>query len=317
MKLSDEDKLGLSPDEIKALEQAEEGEGDGVLKLDGEPVKDDGATGTTTTTTATAAVEGEGEGDGGELDEDDLDLLDEEDGASAREVVAQPAKFEVDARDFKAELAQLRTDRAAVEEKWTAGEIDDAARNEQLAKLEEQRDNLLIEQTRAQTLLEINQQNEANALARVQEAENKAIIALIESDAKAGDSSLNYKTDVSAQKDFDVALTAIKASATHADKSPAEHVAAAHRMVLSMRGIAAPAPAQAAPTPPAKPVRRDVPLSLGGLPDAGRAAGGVNDEAYAKFSTLQGEAAERFLAGLSEAEVDRLTKLADSKMFSS
>jgi hypothetical protein len=88
-------------------------------------------------------------------------------------------------------------------------------------------------------------------------------------------------------------------------------------MVLSMRGIAAPAPAQAAPTPPAKPVRRDVPLSLGGLPDAGRAAGGVNDEAYAKFSTLQGEAAERFLAGLSEAEVDRLTKLADSKMFSS
>lgn len=308
MKLSDEDKLGLSDDEIKALEQAEEGEGEGVLKLDGEAVKEEGTAAADTTTAA--AADGEGEGEGGDLDESDLDLLDEDDGDTVREV----SKFTVDARDFKAELAQLRADRAAVEEKWTAGEIDDAARNEQLAKLEEQRDNLLIEQTRAQTLLEINQQNEAAALAKVAEAENAAIIALIASDAKAGDASLNYKADVGAQKDFDAALTAVKASSTHAGKSPAEHVAAAHRMVLSLRGIAAPAPASA-PAPAAKPTKRDVPLSLGGLPDAGRAAGGVSDEAYAKFSTLQGEAAERFLAGLSEAEVDRLTKLADSKMF--
>lgn len=309
MKLSDDEKQGLSADEIKALEQAEEGEGDGVLKLDGEALKEDGAT----TTTATA--EGDGAGQAAELDEADLDLLDEDDGATAREVITTAPKFEVDARDFKAELAQLRTERAAIEDKWTSGEIDDATRNTQLATLEEQRDQLLIEQTRAQTLLEINQQNEANAQAKIVQAENAAIVALIESDAKAGSASLNYKTDVAAQKDFDVALTAIKSSATHASKSPAEHVAAAHRMVLSMRGIAAPGPA-AAPAQPDKPARREVPLSLGGLPDAGRAAGGVSDEAYLKFSTLQGEAAERFLAGLSEAEVERLTKLADSKMFS-
>jgi hypothetical protein len=293
MKLSDEDKQGLSADEIKALEQAEEGEGENLLKVDGEP----------------AAAQKDDDPDGKPVakSETELDLIEADEAAPA------PApKFTVDGRDFKAELATLRAERSAIEEQWTAGEIDDAARNAQLGDLEDKRDTLVAEQTRAATLLEINQQNEQNALAKVVESENAAIVALIAADAKAGDASLNYKADLAAQKDFDVALTAIKNSSTHASKSPSEHVAAAHRMVLSMRGIAAPA---ATPTP--KPAgRREVPPSLGGLPDAGRAEGGVSDEAWNKFSTLKGEAAERFLGSLPEHEVDRLTRMADNKMFS-
>lgn len=322
MKLSDEDKLGLSPDEIKALEQAEEGEGENLLLVDGDPVvkpNGDAAAGAdaeaaTDAEAAAATVEGE------ELDEEDLDLLTEEDGASAREVIAPPPAFKVDERDFAAELKALRTERQAIEDKWAGGELDDAARSAQLAEIEDKRDALVRESTRAETLQEINQQNAENAKQAVLSAENTAIMALIDADTKATAAKLNYKEDVSAQKDFDAALHAVKVSATHAGKTPAEHVQAAHRMVLSMRGIAAPAPAPAAAaTPAAAPAakqRRDVPPSLGGLPDAGRAEGGVSDEAYAKFSTLKGEAAERYLAGLSEAEVERLTRMADAKMFS-
>lgn len=318
MKLSDEDKQGLSQDEIKALEQADDTDLADAVNVDGKtleeavngdekkPEGEQGAEG--------AQKEGEGEGEGA-LAAEDLDLIKDDEPAAQR----QPVKFEVDQRDFAAELKTIRTERSGIEEKWSAGEITDEQRVAQLDTLEEKRDAVLAEQARATTLAEINQQNAQKAEQARIGAEDSAILALMAADEKADPAArLSYRTDASAQKDFDAALAAVKSSATHASKSPAEHVQAAHKMVMAMRGIAA-APAPAAATPAAAPAPkppRDVPVGLGGLPNAGRAAGDMGDDNFAKFSSLNGEAAERFLAGLPEHEVDRLTNLADSKMFS-
>lgn len=302
MKLTDEDKQGLSASEILALERDEEDTSkDAVIVSDKKEDKQDDKI--------------EGESDAAAQDDGD-DSLEESTTEHAPKDTAPP-KFTVDeTRDFAAEMKNVRAERAGIEDKWTTGEINDAERNVQLADLDEKRDALLVAQTRTQTLLEINDQNTARAAQAVLKAEDEAIMALVDADAKLGESMLNYKGDTAAQRDFDAALTATKNSSTHAGKTAAEQVQAAHRMVLSMRGIAQPAASPApAPAAPIKSGRRDVPMSLGGLPNAGRAEGGVTDDNWTKFSTLNGDASERFLASLSEGEVDRLTRLADAKMF--
>ncbi len=338
MILSDEDKEGLTPDEIRALEQAEEGEGEGLLKVDGQAVgataaeqaleqEDKGkqteqaqqqaAAPAPAPAAAQAGQEGneEGEGEG----DDDKPAA-----TSAPAPAPVPTEFKVEERDFAAELKAVRAERSEIEKQWSDGDLSDEQRLAKLEELEERRDSLLIEQTRAQTLTDINRQTTAQQAQAQASAEDAAILALVKADSVAGQASVSYKTDVTAQQDFDAALAAAKASASHAGKSPAEIVQVAHNMVLSMRGIspvsAAPAPTPAptpapAPAPAAKSQRREVPPSLGGLPDAGRSAGSVSDENWARFSNLNGEAAERFLAGLPESEVDRLTRMADSKMF--
>lgn len=331
MILSDEDKQGLSADEIQALEQAEEGEGDGLLKIDGQavgateaennPEQDDKAkagqqAAAPAAAPAPAAQEGQQANEEGE-DDGNAD--------AAAAITAQPPvpkEFKVEERDFGAELKAVRSERAEVEKQWTDGELTDEQRLQKLEELEERRDSLLIEQTRAQTLADINRQNTAQQQEQIKAEEDLHIVALIKKDAAEGEKGVGYISDKSVQEDFDAALAAVKASASHAGKSPAEIVRVAHNMVLAMRGIAptpssAPAPApEPAPAPPAKNQRREVPPSLGGLPDAGRSAGSVSDENWSRFSQLNGEAAERFLAGLSESEVERLTRMADSKMFS-
>lgn len=311
MILSDEDKQGLSADEIKALEQAEEGEGEALLLVDGEAPPAD---------KATNQEDGDKEDDkppekaaDAELDESDLDLIEGE--GDKAPAPAAPTKFDVEERDYAAELKAVRAERSDIEQKWTEGELTDAERNTQIQELEDKRDALLIEQTRAQTLAEINRQNAERTEQAALNAENAAIVALVNADKAKGDSGLSYHSDADAQRDFDAALNAAKSSASHAGKSPAELVQAAHKMVMAMRGLNV-AEAKSEPSQQPKSSKREVPPSLGGLPDAGRAPGSISDDNWAKFSTLQGEAAERFMAGLPEAEVDRLTRLADSKMFS-
>lgn len=211
MILSDEDKAGLSADEIKALEQAEEGEGEGLLKVDGEAPP--GAKNTKEVETVSTQAD-----ETAELDEDDLDLIEDEGKAPA--TPPAPAKFEVAARDYAADMKAIRTERQGIEQKWTDGELTDDERNAQLDGLEERRDALLVEQTRAQTLGEINRQNAERTELAQQTAEDAAIVALVKNDKAIGATGVSYHDNVDAQRDFDAALTAAKASASHAGKSP-------------------------------------------------------------------------------------------------
>ena len=71
----------------------------------------------------------------------------------------------------------------------------------------------------------------------------------------------------------------------------------------------APAPV-AAPAAPAAPARRDVPVTLSGLPNAGQAT--ARDDMLEQAGRLQGEDLERWMAGQTPETVGRLMCLADN-----
>ena len=126
---------------------------------------------------------------------------------------------------------------------------------------------------------------------------------------KAG--QVDYGTDKAAAVEFDSLFAAAKASPANASLTPAQLVEKAHKAVLALRGIsAAPAPAPAAAAPAAAPAPRAAPPSIGGLPNAAPAI--VQDDLMAQFSNLEGEDAERFLAGLPANQVAKLRRTTDN-----
>ena len=186
--------------------------------------------------------------------------------------------------------------------------MTDEERYAALDELGAKRDAALIEATRQSTLKEINEQNakaQADAQAAAELAAMKAV-AVAAREAKTVDYG-----DPKAAKQFDQFFAAVKADLDNAGKTPAELVSAAHEMVLAMRGIAK------APAKPAEPVRRatrEVPTTLAGLPNAGQPI--VQDELVAQFNALGGDTRkqERFMAGLTANQVDKLVRWADSQV---
>ena len=219
-----------------------------------------------------------------------------------------PTPFKVDGpADYKAERQALRAEAAKVEEKWSNGYMTDEDRVSELARIEDARDDLLISHTRAETLRNANEQAAEKGM-------NDAVLAVLADAKKAG--TVDYSADARAAKQFDQFLNMLANDPENYSKSSLELTRDAHRSVMALRGIAekaavtplvVPAPV-AAQIPPA---RRDVPrVTLSGLPNA--APVGLEDTAMEKFSTLEGEDAEDYLASLPKHEQDRILRVADA-----
>jgi hypothetical protein len=292
MKLSDQDKIGMTAAEIASLEASDADE-----LLNQGPGED-----------STTSKQGTDETD--ETDETaSAASADETDETSAPAPVDEAAaqKYVVEATDFAAKRTELKVARRDIEAKWSAGDLSDEEREAQLDALDEQRDALLIAQTRAATLKEANDQAERARVEATIKAENAAMKAL--ADAEAARKGIDYKTDAKAQAEFDMMFGAVKANPDNAGLTAAQLVAEAHKAVCALRGIAT-APAAKTPKPAA--AARDVPVTLAGLPAA--ASNVVQDDLIAQFSQLSGDAAERFMASLPANQVDKLMRWADSQV---
>ncbi len=296
-KLSDADKIGMSPEEIAALE----GENaDALLAMHGATEQQQTNAGDSN------------DDDGGSSDEDDASLstdqLAEVLNGEQTQPPADPAPLKVETLDYAAERKKLSDERAAIERKWAAGEegCTDEWRAQELERIEAARDDLLIRHTRAETLREQNEQAAARSKEAYDNAINAEVRRLLEASKKEG-AAVAYAADPKAQQQFDLALKMIEADPDAASLTPAQRVADAHRLVLARRGIAAPAPAPA-PAPAA--ARREVPVTLSGLPNAGREVQG--NDILAELNTLSGEDYEMKLASLPAAQVERLLRQADN-----
>lgn len=323
-KLSAEDKIGLSPDEIAALESSE---ADELLAKHGGSEEGGADTGTTAEAGATddagtnddaagteaAAEEGAAEGSEAGADAEALsaDQLAEVVDEGAKPAPA-PKPFKVEELDYAAERKKLADAKAEVERKWGAGEegCTDEWRLAELERIDAERDELLIRHTRATTLREQNEQAEAQRREVYESVISAEVGKLLEASKKAG-AAVPYASDKKAQAQFDNYLKAVETDPDAADLSPAQRVAEAHRLVMARRGIAAaPAPAPAPAAAPATPARREVPVTLSGLPNAGRE--NQDQDLLAELSTLSGEDYEMRLASLPAGTVEKLLRRADN-----
>lgn len=200
---------------------------------------------------------------------------------------------------------ELLAKKAEAFQKLMDGEIDAKEYVAIETEVQTQLDDLQAARIRAETLIEANTQTQL----AIQQRE---IQRIIKSAKAAGE--LDYVADQDAQVQFDAVLGALQASPANAGKDFAELADQAHRAVLAMRGIGkaeapapTPAPAPAAPAPAAAQKQPELPpRTLAGLPTAGHAS--IGDDIAAKLATLQGEDAERFIASLPPAQVERLLR---------
>lgn len=292
MKLSAEDRLGMSPEEIKTLEAMPE---DGSV--------DDEAQKPPAEQAATGAAGGD---DGGAAAAGEAGITAEQAAAALEEAEPiKPKAFEVGNVDDIAEQRKtLRSQKAEVEAKWSGGHITDEERAAKIADIDDKLDDLLIRSTRASTLREINEQNARDAEKRAADDMNAEIVRVIRQ-AQA-DKTIDYPSDPLAQAQFDGVMAAIKASPAGGKMPVRELVDQTHRAVLAIRGT----PAQATAAPGQRRQAPEPPPSLAFVPAAASQA--VSDDMLGKFRTLSGDEAEAFMASLPEREQRRLLKLADS-----
>lgn len=220
-----------------------------------------------------------------------------------------PAPFKVDATDYTEQRKTLATEKAEAFKKWSDGQLSDDEYATAQAQFDDRLADLVRAQTRADTLREANEQRAAQERATIEQAEHTAMANLAQRVKDAVDYS-----DATAARQFDLAFDAVKADPKNAALTPAQQVEKAHVAVLAMRGISAPAPAAAAPSAPAapapKPKPRDVPVTLGGLPNA--APAGVHDDLMEQAGRLSGLELEEFLARQTPATVARIMRTADN-----
>lgn len=311
MKLTDEDKIGMTADEIQALESGELDAADarqnedlnaaGSAQASASSAQETDDAGTTPAEHQAEAGEG---GEGAAADDLSLEAL----ASVAAEGKAAAAYDLPNSDDLAAKRKEFREKKRDIEQRWSTGELTDEERATQLEAVEDSYEALIAEAARAATLRDINEQNAKREREAAEAAMQAATVAIIKQAAQ--DKTIDYVKDTAAQTQFDVFLNAIDADPANAGKSASERVAQAHKAVLALRGIAAPAAASPAQAP-TQPKRRDVPVTLAGLPNA--APANTGDDVMDQFARLSGEDAELFLARQPASVVERLMRQADAR----
>lgn len=329
MKLSAAEKQGMSPTEIAALE------GDGVDTAlatmgDDVPTSLPAAAGSASDADDNADDDLSDAGTGADDDAanaaapapapaaaEDGTLTAEQLAAIAKDTAPEPAKlptYEVPTKDFAAERKALRESRKEIQAKWDQGDLTDEELQTQLDAVDDQLEALTAEKVRADTLRDLNEQHAREAQAKIDAEFNTATAAIIKAAATSATAKVDYVKDKGAQRQFDMALDMLQADEANAGKTPTQLVAEAHKAVLVIRGLpignAAPAPAPAPAAVPAAPRPRDVPVTLGGLPNASQVP--LQDETLAQASRLSGEDLENFLSRLPPAQQQRLLRSIDN-----
>ena len=309
MKLTPEERDMLSPEEIATLEGSD---ADAHLATMGDTVLPG-------ETTPVAAAEVESDSTQGA--DETADATDGNEGSTTdaapaqTEAAAEPAPaaqpkpqaFDVpDVAALDAQRKTLRTEKRDLTAKWSAGEVTDEEYADQIDALDDKLATLIASQTEAATLQRINSQNEARAKADAEAAENHAMFATAQASKAAG--LIDYGTNKVAAAQFDSLFAAAKIDPANAKLSAQQVVEKAHKAVLALNGLAeAPKPRAEA----AAPAPRNVPPSIGGLPNASQTV--VQDELFEQFRNLEGDDAERFMSSLSEKQIERLMRMSDGR----
>lgn len=314
MKLTPEERDMLSPEEIAVLEGSD---ADTHLATMGDTVLPG-----ETTPAAAAEVESDSNQDADETaDATDgnegstTDAAPEKTAAAAEPEPApaaqpKPQAFDVpDVTALEAQRKALRTEKRDLTAKWSAGEVTDEEYADQTDALDDKLATLIASQTEAATLQRINSQNEARAKADAEAAENHAMFATAQASKAAG--LIDYGTNKVAAAQFDSLFAAAKIDPANAKLSAQQVVEKAHKAVLALNGLAEAPKPKAEAAAPAAPAPRNVPPSIGGLPNASQTV--VQDELLAQFNQLEGDDAERFMASLNDKQVERLMRMSDGR----
>lgn len=262
----------------------EEGEagtdaGDGDAAADGEAADSEGA------------EAGEGGGEDAPLSQESLESI----ASDEPDITA----FEVEKVDFKAKRADLATKEGEIDEKWTAGQMTDTERNKQLAALRDERDELTRQQTRAETIEDLNRQ-------QLQSYQVRVLRNIASTSKKAG--QLDYG-DAKVGKAFDGMLQAVAADPDNDGKAFHELAQLAHEALCASRGVKAtaapaaaakPAGTPAATSAPAARTAPKPPLTLRGLPAASTPHTGGN--ALDQLTGLKGQDFQTAFNRLSPAQ---------------
>jgi 2-oxoglutarate dehydrogenase E2 component (dihydrolipoamide succinyltransferase) len=232
-------------------------------------------------------------------------------------VVDDTSKIADSVKGLKEQKNAIRAEQFDVDAKWLAGELTDEERRQKVGDInarvdgiDEQLQELVRQQTRAETLAEATRQQT-----------EREQLTLLNKIAQLGkEAGLDYaQPEVGEQ--FDMALQMLLKKG---DKTYAQAAQQAHRTVLALHGLlapaaaaptAAPAPAPAAQAPAAAPVSppdRTPPASVQTLADAPRAGQQpVAQDFMSQFSTIDDpDAAEEMLSRMPLAQREAIDRSA-------
>lgn len=232
-----------------------------------------------------------GEGEKPAVDGMDAAVLEEIANHAALPRQADPLNFAAQVpQDYKAQRQALMAEKNQAMGKLMEGEIDASEFAAIDARVADALEDLTAARIRAETLQEASAQSHA-------QYQQQQIASLAHASKKSGE--IDYVADATAQIQFDIAITGLKADPDNAGKDFAELVQQAHTAVLAMRGIAkktAAAPASAAPPADRKP-EGQVPVTLRNLPAAASSntGGSITDQ----LATLKGPEYETAFAKLT------------------
>jgi hypothetical protein len=214
-------------------------------------------------------------------------------------------QYQVDSRDFGAELTDINSKLVELRAAYKDGKIEDEAYETQFEQLQEQKSDIRLAQNTASITATLNQQNQDQQWAYLQ----RQFLSLPENAALASNPMLFSAWETAMQVVVDEAA---KAGTALLDWDLLSH--ARQKLVEGgMMGAAAARPqptaaAAAAAEVPAKPDRRaplkDVPATLSGTPAAADALARTASDQLADEDSI--EDLEEKLAGMSESARDRV-----------
>lgn len=206
---------------------------------------------------------------------------------------AQPQRFEAaPPQGFKEDRARLLGERAKAMKQLMDGEMDAEQFAAEDIRISDELDVLTREQVRAETLLEVNRQNESSYQQQV-----------IKSLINRTKSQVDYAKDQAAARQFDTALGLVMAEPESRGKDYAELAEEAHRLVAARRGVALQSNAvtqQSASAPPDRRPKEAAPVTLRNIPTAAvsNTGGNVTDQ----LARLSGPEYEAAFAKLTPAQ---------------
>lgn len=217
----------------------------------------------------------------------------------------QPTRFQAEVpKDFKEQRTKLLGEKAAATAKLMNGEIDTDTYAAEEVRIAEALDELTRQQVRAETLADVNRQNEANY-------SQLALDSLIKRAKVAGE--IDYKATPGAAQHFDRAMQVVLDDPEFAGKDIAEVYAEAHSMVCARLGVQRKAPGGGGQQEGAAGGKTEIPnrqpasaapITLRNIPAAASTtpAGGVEEQ----MARLHGPEYEAAFSRLTPAQRARL-----------
>jgi hypothetical protein len=278
-----------SPDEQAALARIAEGAGDDDDSDDDDNSGD------------AAPVEGQGAAPAASAEAN----ADTDTDTDADEEPAPAAAPRYEARlpsDYDDQIKSLKDRDAELREKFKAGEIDIDERDQGLAELSEQREQLLVLRAKAEISQEMNQQTAA------QQWQN-TVNTFVATAAKE-EGGIDYRKDPAKAEDLDQFVKFLANKQENADKPMQWFLDEAHKRVLALHGVARAQPKPGDALADAKSKRKPpvdaLPASLAQVPGSD-GPGDVAGE-FADIEALDGMEYEDAIARMSPAQREKFLR---------